>query len=490
MNKKLLSVVCLLVIISSVFISACSGNKKSDKFDENNIVLSFSAMSDIHQQKGKTQYKDKLVKALRYAGQLNGKPLDLALFAGDLTEETWRQTDVGAQTDYTSEYNADVDMLKEALTEALDLDETGVFYCLGNHDTDPSRLGVDVMKGMPALFRTQLGDEFFRIDSSDSVPELGRRHAVVNGYHFISVQPDYYWTGDGYGDETLSWLDNMLKKAVKDKPGQYVFVTAHPPLYETVFGSCATTWNDADLKKVFANYSQVIYFSGHIHNVLQDEIQISQDGICTALDCGSVKYTAWMNNMNENLTTFDNDCGTRVDDFSQGLLVQVDKNGNVRVTRCDYYNEAVIKDPWELSYPKEDGSHLAAYDNDRREKNNAAPVFSSDAKITVEKTDGTFTASWDCATDDDMVRYYALSVYNVESGAKKRVKTYYLATFTYRYDKVSDMPKSFEWSFTEDALREYCAQSNAEYGGNLFFELRAVDVWFARSEPLSVSFSE
>lgn len=33
----------------------------------NDIVLSFSAMSDIHQQKGKTQYKDKLVKALRYA---------------------------------------------------------------------------------------------------------------------------------------------------------------------------------------------------------------------------------------------------------------------------------------------------------------------------------------------------------------------------------------------------------------------------------------
>ena len=99
MNKKLLSIVCLLVIISSVFISACAGNNKSDKFDENDIVLSFSAMSDIHQQKGKTQYKDKLVKALRYAEKLNGKPLDLALFAGDLTEEAWRQTNVGTQTD-------------------------------------------------------------------------------------------------------------------------------------------------------------------------------------------------------------------------------------------------------------------------------------------------------------------------------------------------------------------------------------------------------
>lgn len=490
MNKKLLSIVCLLVIISSVFISACAGNNKSDKFDENDIVLSFSAMSDIHQQKGKTQYKDKLVKALRYAEKLNGKPLDLALFAGDLTEEAWRQTNVGTRTDYTTEYNADVDMLKEALKEGLDLDKTGVFYCLGNHDTDPSQLGVEVMSGMPALFRSQLGDEFFRIDSSDSSPELGRRHAVVNGYHFISVQPDYYWTGDGYSDEMLAWLDDMLKKAEKDKPGQYVFVTAHPPLYETVFGSCTTSWNDSDLKKVFASYPQVIYFSGHIHNVLQDEIQISQDGICTALDCGSVKYTAWMNNMNESLTTFDNNCGTRIDDFSQGLLVQVDKNGNVRVTRCDYYKESVIKDPWELSYPKKDGSHLKTYDNAQRKENNAAPVFASDAGITVALENGTFTASWGCATDDDMVRYYAFTVYNVEGGVKKRIKTYYLATFTYRYDRVSDMPKTFEWTFTEDALRQYCAQSNTEYGGNLSFELRAVDIWFARSEMLTASFAE
>ena len=42
-------------------------------------------------------------------------------------------------------------MLKTAIEEGIDVNETGVFYCLGNHDTDPSVLG-DVMTEMPALF--------------------------------------------------------------------------------------------------------------------------------------------------------------------------------------------------------------------------------------------------------------------------------------------------------------------------------------------------
>lgn len=128
-------------------------------------------------------------------------------------------------------------------------------------------------------------------------------------------------------------------------------------------------------------YPQVIYFSGHIHNVLQEEAQISQNGAFTAIDCGSVKYTSWMNNLNDSGTNFDNSVGTRIDDFSQGLLVQADGNGNVRVTRCNYYTKSPIKDPWELSYPKSDKSHLAAYDNEAREKKNEAPMVCAERKI-------------------------------------------------------------------------------------------------------------
>ena len=486
--KKVFSLIVSLIVVFSAFSFIGCGEKKSAVFNENEIVLSFSAMSDIHQQKGKTDIKEKLVKALGYAETLNGKPLDLALFAGDLTEEAWRQTNVGKQTDYTTTYNADIDMLKTAWTEALDLDKTGVFYTLGNHDTDPSKLGEEVMGTLPALFKNQLGNEFFRIDTDDSAPELGRRHAVVNGYHFLAVQPDYYWTGYGYSSEMLDWIDGKLKTITKESPEKYVFVTAHPPLYETVFGACTPTWSDSSLKKVLEKYPQVIYFSGHIHNVLQDEIQLSQDGYITAADCGSVKYTDWMNNVNENLTRFDNDCGTRVNDFSQGLLVQVDKSGNVKITRCDYYKESVIKEPWLLSYPKADGSHLKAYDNQSRRDNNKAPEFADGTTLNVSYDNGTFNLDWNCATDDDQVRYYLVNLYMKDGTSSVKIKTFYLATFTYRYDKVSDMPTHFEWSFTEQSVKEYCETHKVEYSGDISFELRAVDVWYAPSKSIFAAY--
>ena len=50
-------------------LAACSQpvQEKSSEFDESNIVLSFSAMSDIHQQQGKTEYSEYLINALDYA---------------------------------------------------------------------------------------------------------------------------------------------------------------------------------------------------------------------------------------------------------------------------------------------------------------------------------------------------------------------------------------------------------------------------------------
>ena len=206
-TKRISLALAAVFAVGALSLCGCAKNEKSGTFDETNIVLSFSAMSDIHQQKGKTQYADKLVRALDYAEELNGGPLDVALFAGDLTEETWRQNNDG----YSTEYNADVAMLKETLERSLNLEETAVFYALGNHDTDPSRLGVEHMGGMAELFYRQLGEKFFWVDAADSEPEIGRRHAVVNGYHFLSVQPDEYWTLRGYSDETLSWIDAQLK---------------------------------------------------------------------------------------------------------------------------------------------------------------------------------------------------------------------------------------------------------------------------------------
>ena len=488
-KKAAIALAAALSFATVISASSCEKTeKKSGEFNENDIVLSFSAMSDVHQQVGQEKVKDKLVNALNYAEELAGGKLDVALFAGDLTEDTWKKTGLEGQSNYTTEYNADIEMLKTAITEGVNIGETGVFYSLGNHDTDPSVLG-DVMKEMPALFYSQLGEEFFRIDSADSRPAEGLRHAEVNGYHFLAVNPAKYWTLQGYEQSTLEWLDEKLSEITAAEPDKYVFVTAHPPVYETVNGSSATSWGDSDISEVISKYPQVVYFSGHIHNVLQDETQISQNGKFTALDCGSVKYTGWMNNVNDNLLRFDNDIGTRIDDFSEGLLVQADGNGNLRVKRCDYVNRSVIKTAWELSYPQSDNSHLLKYDNDERKANNAAPVFGNDAALNVSIADGEISCEWQAASDDDMVRYYLLTVYNVSGTKKTKVKTFYLATFTYRYDSAADMPDTESWKFTVSDMEKYCKTCKTEYTGEFYFELCAVDVWFARSEAITFSYS-
>lgn len=455
-------------------LAACSQpvQEKSSEFDESNIVLSFSAMSDIHQQQGKTEYSEYLLNALDYAEELNGGTLDLALFAGDLTELTWTNRD----DDYSETYNGDIAQLKETLETALDLEKTPVFYALGNHDTDPSRLGAEYMSGMHSLFYNMLGEKFFEVDEDDSVPEAGLRHAVVNGYHFLAANPDTYWNLHGYSDDALAWVDEKLAAITQENPEQYVFVTAHPPIYDTVFNSLRPDWADADLGEVLKKYPQVIYFSGHVHNVLQDEMQISQNGYFTSLDCGSVKYSSTMNDVNDGGATFDNGVGTRIEDFSEGLLVQVDANGNVRVTRCDYYNRAPIKDAWELSYPKADKSHLATYDNATRQRENAVPVFAQDAQFTVQTRGSSVTFTWTAASDDDQVRYYKLHVYTVDGDGKRtRTRTFNLATFTYRYDRVEDMPDEMTWS------------TAVLTAGDYYFEVCPVDVWGAVGDAISTT---
>lgn len=485
--KKIIICICVFVTICcSCFTASCGKtSKKSDVFDENNIVLSFSAMSDIHQQKDKEANKNKLVKALKYSEKLNGKPLDLALFAGDLTEEAWRKTNNGEQTDYTTEYNADIDMLKSALSEGLDLQKTGVFYALGNHDVDARDMGEEVAAKMPELFYNQLGSDYFTIDCEDSLPKHGLRHALVNGYHFFSLVTDHYWTLAGFDKEKLTWLDEKLAAVTAENPEQFVFVTAHPPIYQTVMGSCTVGWSDSSLSTVLNKYPQVVYFSGHLHNVLQDEIQISQNGYFTSLDCGSVKYSVAMNNMNDNNVNFDNSVGSRNSDFSQGLLIQVDKNGNLRTLRCNYCTENVIKDAWEISYPKADGSHLTKYDNQLRQDNNTAPVFPENATIRVEQEGTDITLSWQAATDDDMVRFYTLSVFMGDS----KIKTYYLATHTYLYDKVSDMPDTFTWTFSEEDIKGFCSNANVTYSGEYRFQVTASDVWYKKSLILQASYT-
>lgn len=60
------------------------------------------------------------------------------------------------------------------------------------------------------------------------------------------------------------------------------------------------------------------------------------------------------------------------------------------------------------------------YDNESRKANNAAPVFASSSALTVTASGNDVSCVWQAATDDDMVRYYTLTVYNVNDTKKRK----------------------------------------------------------------------
>lgn len=475
MKKKLSALLALILFIGSIPFTSCF--KKTDEFDEQNIVLSFSAMSDIHQEMGMDWVEDKLVKALDYSKELNGKDLDAVVFAGDLTESTWRRKE---EEDYSLTYNADVAVFKSALERSIDKNKTHLFYAFGNHDTDSDLVGDAWASQIPTLFYNQLGEEYFRADTKDSNIAEGFRHAVINGYHFLSVNPNLYWTTQGFKQKHINWLDERLYEITQKDPDKYVFIVGHVPLYDTTFGSSTPQWYDLQVKKVLKNYPQAIYFSGHLHNVLQDEANISQNGQFTALDCGAVKYSTAMNRVYSDkffTVNFNNEVSTDGADFSQGLLVQADRSGNIKVTRCDYINERKIKDAWYLSYPKEDKSHLLSYDDDLRKRNTLAPYFESEATIEKESTSSGVRVTWSAAKDDDMVRYYELRLLKEENGEKTEAGNYLISSHIYLYDKKENMPTELSYTI------------QGEFSGEYTLEIKAVDCFEKKSSVLSKTFS-
>lgn len=151
-------------------------------------------------------------------------------------------------------------------------------------------------------------------------------------------------------------------------------------------------------------YPQAVVFGGHLHYPLNDPRSIWQ-GDFTSMGTASVRYMAIDNGGYENmagLTTMRDR-----DEFSQGLLLQFDKRGNLRVQRMDFYNQATIGEPWILKHPRKDGSHLKIYSPLVRTAMNQAPVLGG---LTAESGDGKVTVRWDAGRDDEFVHTYFITV--------------------------------------------------------------------------------
>ena len=119
----------------------------------------------------------------------------------------------------------------------------------------------------------------------------------------------------------------------------------------------------------------------------------------------SVRYMAIDNGGYENMA------GLTVmrdkDEFSQGLLLQFDNKGNLRIQRMDFYNQTTIGEPWVIPHPARDGSHLKPYSHLLRKAANRAPVLGA---MDAEGGEGKVTVRGASATDDEFAHTYFVTV--------------------------------------------------------------------------------
>ena len=407
------------------------------KFDAENIVLTLSAMSDIHLNGSwyKGRSKEKVINALEFSRETAKNPIDAYVFAGDLVScvngcvmlgGKWGN-DYGKALAEQSEY--EFDGLRDCFNNHIP-EEAEIIYCLGNHDSmngSNSERFIEELSYLNEKGDNKNFERMYRTDLDLNALHKGMRHCLCKGYHFLCVDymADYR--------ETLDFLRKNLDEITRNEPDKYVFVISHYHTPGTVYGSdekkgsISENYFIEDLGKLLNNYPQVIYLSGHEHTSICNERAIMQTGY-TAIEgscVGCVDNCVPQGELNVFLAELH--C-----EASESLLIEVDKNGALKITRLDCYTKSIIKNPWELPAPQSDNSHLKVYSSDRKYKAKK-PKFPNNAEIKLEETENGVSVTIPKAlrNNEDIFRYQIICY---DSVGKSSV--YLLSSlFCYRKDE-------------------------------------------------------
>ena len=423
-------------------------------FDEDNIVVSFGAISDIHIQESATNAASKKYEnALQLLKKYAGGELDAITIAGDIS---------------SSAYNSSIGNVFKTITDKELGENANVFFVTGNHDAQDDQWST----------LSQIYSDLAKYTEGDlrsSQLNRGNRHKIINGYHYIAVNMMDYWNASEatFAKQDLEWLGQELEAARADAPGQPIFVYIHAGVYGTTYGSdlyTGTYWGSKAIYSYLENYPEVVTFSGHVHFPLADERTIYQKDF-TSLNCGSVQYMSIENGYLQSGSTTNVNESYQV---SSGLLVQVDKNNNIKITRLDFTNDSVIKEPFYISAPDlETEANLLHYNDDYFNLGNTAPVFHKSAEVSGKIVGSYMQVTFDAASDSDMVHHYVIEIKSLPGGSVKTTKAF---SEFYLYPQAKDFPDSYKMNIP------YTAGT-----GDQSYEIRvyAVDSMGLKSDPIT-----
>lgn len=426
-------------------------------FDEKSIILSFAVLSDIHiSDKDGDISQIKFKNALRLLNEVSKKhehSIDLFLAVGDLIDN------------FRCNFDAQLQGFKRIYNEFTN---APLFYCLGDyHDLI---WGDNSEAEFIKCFYNCFAEHNFKYDIDNKSVFKGNRHAIINGYHFIALEPCDR-SPVLYSSEAKEWLSNILDGIEDNK---YTFIITHPMIKDTCYGSLhkGEGWATEDLTPILSKHNNVVIFGGHLHYPIVDERSIMQKEF-TSIGCGAVKYMAIETGGYENMSG----PSTMIDsiEVSSGHLCEVDKNGNVRFTRLDFANNSEIKEPWIIPAPKKDLSHLAYYGPNRMDKA-TCPYFSNDFSYYINyDKENKLSISFSTGNDEDFVHHYTVDL--LVNG--QFVKQYKILTDFYRHPNPSEMSKTIAL----DTKQEF------NQGETLEFKIIAYNSWQRASEEKIITFT-
>ena len=204
-----------------------------------------------------------------------------------------------------------------------------------------------------------------------------------------------------------------------------MFVFHHEHVKNTVYGSSDFDgWGNRFFGGVFEKYPNVVDFSGHSHYPVNDPRSVWQREF-TAFGTGSLKYVE---------LTVDDDRKVHPDFYdscANFLIVELDKNSNMRVFGIDAMEEEILCEYY-LKNPADKSNR--EYTPEKQRSRAAAPCFAQNAEPDVDKSNGDiYVATYpeaECA-DKTPVFIYRVYVENEKGETVKSEKTipsdYYLS---------------------------------------------------------------
>ena len=400
------------------------------EFDENNVVLAFVGMSDIHIMIDPATSMKGIEDEIRSKGLT---PEDLGVDMKKLLEATFHNNEsfqmafpflaeksprgldaLAIPGDLTNNgHQAEIDTLVKYFTAEPTIKDKPFIFASGNHDLFNEGDTKFTQRMKASLPATAYAADIKPFGANDS------RHSVVNGIHFIQINVDNYeWSQGVYLEPTLRWLEAEMEEASKADPTKPIFVLSHLAITNTVTGSDYTSpdvpemvWACDYIKPILDKYPQAFLLSGHTHYSMNNERDIMQDRF-TMMNIGPLHYLISDNDF----YNLGNGAAQLIDEYDkhpQAVLFEVDKNGTTRVRCYDCGLGEQIGQPFIVNAPGYRNS-LTTYGYDRSLK--PGPIFPASAEIKVDKNDGKPILSFPRASGNGSQVYYYLVTISDASG--------------------------------------------------------------------------